>query len=151
MFNSWLGLPNPVAQQRGGCCSSVPSGPTSSKARLLFSTVMHTTTCIEPTHKHIHVDGHRDQHRHMLSNDRSTNSTNGLILFPSLSVQDEGLPVGMYIHIHHVSLFSDSLGRDLISLMALLGFSHLLLCPLLLPVWGDGSLMGRWLLWCPLE
>lgn len=54
--------------------------------------------------------GHTGQHRRVLGTHRSTNGTNGLVLFPSLAVQGEGLLVGIYIHTHHVALFSDHLG-----------------------------------------
>ena len=82
----------------------MPSGPTSSEAGLAFPIVMHAKTSIEP------MVGHAGQHGHVLGTHRSRNGTNGLILFPSLTVQGEGLLVGIYIHTHHVALFSDQLG-----------------------------------------
>lgn len=130
-----------------GCCSSVPSDLTRSKTEIVFPTVMHTNTCTELTHKHIPMAGHTDQHRHILSTLRNTNGTNGLILFPSLS--DTWCWVSSLARGAEALLQQpeNSLGRDFVSLILLLGFSHQPLCPgapSCVWRWADGSCGGHW-------
>lgn len=58
------------------------------------------------TYIHIHVVSHADQHRQKMHSPR-TNSTSGLILFPSLANQDESpLAENIYLYTHNIDSFS---------------------------------------------
>ena len=91
-------MPDPTAQGRRGCCHSMSPGPASSKAEHVFS----VGTCTQKTHTHYvytYIHGWpRGSQTGTQSTHTNIDSTNSLILLPSLAEQD-GSPL-MRIHIH---------------------------------------------------
>lgn len=87
---------NLVAWHRQGCCSNRARGK-------------HTDhRCV--AYIHTYTRGHTDQHRHTTQSQRDTDSLNRLLLFPSLTIQIEGLVVEIYLCIQSESLWYPGIG-----------------------------------------
>jgi len=92
---------NPSAQQRQGCCSSMPPGPTSIKAEHIFTVGTHTHRACAYSSLYIYTQQATQRTQtEALSTHIDTKDVNGLILLSSLTEEDGSLLAHIYVHVH---------------------------------------------------